>query len=161
MKRWLWFLLLPALTARPATPRDLQVGIAGHAFDHLGGIGEQAEAAAASGSTLIYATGFGGDGYQGLPAPAELEARRKAVAAYVRQAKARGIRLALGYVCATSIVKLDTFDRHWTPELRSRFRRLGGEGGREMRREGREGRHGESLSRSAGWSGTVQSFRVR
>ena len=121
MKRWLWFLLLPALTARPATPRDLQVGIAGHAFDHLGGIGEQAEAAAASGSTLIYATGFGGDGYQGLPAPAELEARRKAVAAYVRQAKARGIRLALGYVCATSIVKLDTFDRHWTPELRSRF----------------------------------------
>jgi hypothetical protein len=82
MKRWLWFLLLPALTARPATPRDLQVGIAGHAFDHLGSIGEQAEAAAASGSTLIYATGFGGDGYQGLPAPTELEARRKAVAAY-------------------------------------------------------------------------------
>jgi hypothetical protein len=117
----LGFLLLPALPALAGTPRDLQVGIAGHAFDHLGNIGEQAEAAAASGSTIIYATGLGGDGYLGLPAPAELEAQRKSVAAYVRQAKARGIRLALGYVCATSIVKLESFDRNWAPELRSRF----------------------------------------
>ena len=34
---------------------------------------------------------------------------------------ARGIRLALGYVCATSIVKLETFDRHWPPGMRSQF----------------------------------------
>lgn len=114
------FLIL-ALPALPATRRDLQVGVAGHAFDHLGNIGEQAEAAVASGSTIIYATGLGGDGYQGLPGPVELEAKRKAVAAYLRQAKARGIRLALGYVCATSIVKLEAFDRHWSPELRSHF----------------------------------------
>ena len=104
-----------------ATPRELQVGFAEHAFDHLGSIGEQAEAALASGANIIYTSGLGADGYQGLPAPADLEAQRKAVTAYVRQAKARGIRLALGYVCATSIVKLETFDRHWTPELRSRF----------------------------------------
>ena len=111
-----------ALQSAPcATPRELQVGEAGHAFDHLGGIGEQAEAAMAAGANIIYTTGFGADGYQGLPSPAELDARRKAVADYVRQAKARGIRLAIGYVCATSIVKLKTFDRHWSPELRSQF----------------------------------------
>ena len=114
-------LLIPAWTALPATPHELRVGVAGHAFDHLGNIGEQAEAAAACGSTIIYATGFGGDGYMGLPAPAELEAKRKTVAAYVRDAKARGIRLALGYVCATSIVKLETFNRNWPRELRSQL----------------------------------------
>src|SRR5271165_5924895 len=114
-------LLLVAQQGLCAAPRVLQVGIAGHAFDHLGSIGEQAEAAVASGANIIYTSGLGGEGYQGLPAPAELEAKRKAATAYVRQAKAEGIRLALGYVCATSIVKLQTFDRHWTPELRSRF----------------------------------------
>ena len=114
-------LLLLRSSALYAAPRDLQVGMAGHAFDHLGSIGEQAEAAIASGANIIYTSGLGEEGYQGLPAPAELEAKRKSAAAYVRQAKARGIRLALGDVCATSIVKLETFDRHWIPELRSRF----------------------------------------
>lgn len=77
------FLALLAMTAVPGlagTPRELRVGIAGHAFDHLGSIGKQAAAAAASGSTIIYATGFGGDGYLGLPRAAELAAKRKAVA---------------------------------------------------------------------------------
>src|SRR5687767_4416583 len=43
----------------------LRVGIAGHAFDHLGGLGEQAETAVASGANIIYVTGVGGLGYQG------------------------------------------------------------------------------------------------
>src|SRR5688572_26720809 len=45
----------------------LAVGVAGHAFDHLGGIGDQAEAAAGSGANVMYATGFGAVGYGGLP----------------------------------------------------------------------------------------------
>ena len=95
MKTFLFFLLITVAPIVAGTPRELRVGVAGHAFDHLGNLGEQAEAAAASGSTIIYATGFGGDGYSGLPAPAELEGKRKSVSAYVRQAKARGVRLAL------------------------------------------------------------------
>lgn len=103
-------LLLCARPVLSAASRDLQVGIAGHAFDHLGSISDQAEAAVASGANIIYTSGLGGDGYLGLPAAPELEAKCKTVAAYVRQAKARGIRLAIGYVCATSIVKLESFD---------------------------------------------------
>jgi hypothetical protein len=101
----------------------LAVGVAGHAFDHLGGIGDQAAAAAASGATIIYASGFGGLGYGGLPAPGELGPAGKRFGDYVRQAKASGIKLAFGYVCATSIVKLDTFDRNWAPALRRQFTR--------------------------------------
>jgi len=96
----------------------LAVGVAGHAFDHLGNIGEQAEAAAGSGANIIYATGFGGVGYGGLPAPEQLEALGTTYGDYLRRARAAGIRLALGYVCATSIVKLDAFDRQWGADLR-------------------------------------------
>jgi hypothetical protein len=99
----------------------LATGVAGHAFDHLGNLGDQAKAAAASGATIIYASGFGGVGYGGLPAPDELKADGARYAAYVRDARAAGIRLAIGYVCATSIVKLDMFDRNWTPEFRAQF----------------------------------------
>src|SRR5438067_2271919 len=101
---------------------DLRIGVAGHAFDHLGAIGEQAETAAASGANIIYATGLGTEGYSGLPPKEILEQRRQAAATYVRRAKSHGIRLALGYLCATSIVKLETFDLNWTSEFRSRFR---------------------------------------
>ncbi|HEU0037967.1 MAG TPA: hypothetical protein VFR76_01715, partial [Verrucomicrobiae bacterium] len=103
------------------TRAELRVGQAGHAFDHLGNIGAQAEAAAASGATIIYATGLGALGYQGLPPADELKRQCDAAAAYTRSAKRRGIRLVLGYVCATSIVKLDTFDRNWAPEFRAQF----------------------------------------
>jgi hypothetical protein len=116
-------LLLSLITSNAiaATEPELRVGIAGHAFDHLGGIAEQAEAAAASGSTIIYATGFGGLGYDGLPPEAELKQKRKEVSAYVRRAKKSGLRLAIGYVCATSIVKLEKFDRNWSKEFRAQF----------------------------------------
>jgi hypothetical protein len=105
-----------------ARPSELRVGQAGHAFDHLGNIGAQAEAAAASGATIIYATGLGAFGYQGLPSPEELRRQRETTAIYNRAAKRRGIRLVLGYVCATSMVKLDAFDRNWPPDFRAQFR---------------------------------------
>jgi len=112
-------LLLPALSA-PALaggPGDLRVGVAGHAFDHLGPIGEQAEAAVASGANIIYVSGLGGLGYEGLPSAEAIARQRQATAAYLRKAKRQGIRLAIGYVCATSIVKLEGFDKNWAPRL--------------------------------------------
>jgi len=116
------FLFLIVSTCHSAElPHELRVGIANHAFDHLGGISEQAEAAAASGANIIYATGLGSDGYSGLPARETLTQRRQAAAAYVRRAKSHGIRLVLGYLCATSVVKLESFDQHWTQEFRSQF----------------------------------------
>src|SRR5258706_5512323 len=105
-----------------AAPHELQVGIAGHAFDHLGSIADQAEAAAMSGANIIYVTGLGASGYQGLPSAEEMLRQRIVTRTYLRNAKRKGIRLAIGYVCATSIVKLDTFDKHWPAELRSQFR---------------------------------------
>jgi hypothetical protein len=102
-------------------PGPLAVGVAGHAFDHLGGIGDQAEAAAASGANIIYATGFGGAGYSGLPVPQRLKELSATYGAYLRRAKTGGIRLALGYMCATSIVKIDEFDRHWGADLRGQL----------------------------------------
>src|SRR5438876_7950541 len=103
-------------------PRELRVGAAGHAFDHLGAIGDQAEAAAASGATVIYVTGCGALGYQGLPSAEHLRNQREATRTYLHNAKRRGIRLAIGYVCATSIVKLESFDRNWPAEFRAQFR---------------------------------------
>jgi hypothetical protein len=101
-------------------PHALDVGVAGHAFDHLGDIGDQAEAAARSGSTIIYTTGFGWM-YEGMKPQAEMARAKDGIAAYVRQAKREGIRLAIGYVCATSIVGLDRFDRYWAGEFRAKF----------------------------------------
>jgi len=100
---------------------ELRVGIAGHAFDHLGAIGDQAEAAAASGMNIIYPGCFGQLGYEGLPAPEEIEVLRKKFSDYIRDAKASGIKLALAYVCSTSIVKLETFDKNWSNEFRAQF----------------------------------------
>lgn len=110
------------ISARAETPPVLRVGRAGHAFDHLGGIGDQAEAAAASGATIIYATGLGGLGYSGLPAQADLLQRQQIVREYNRRAKAAGIELVLGYLCATSIVDLDSFDANWSNQLRNEFK---------------------------------------
>ena len=119
---WVGVVLGVASVAAAGAERGpLDVGVAGHAFDHFGGIGDQAEAAAASGANVIYATGFGGLGYSGLPAAAQLETERERIVAYTRRAKAAGIRGVLGYVCATSIVKLEAFDANWPRELRARF----------------------------------------
>ncbi|MEO7299977.1 MAG: hypothetical protein ABI042_15530 [Verrucomicrobiota bacterium] len=102
-------------------PRELRVGIAGHAFDHLGGIGDQADAAIASGMTIIYPGCFGQMGAEGLPAPKEIEILRKQFSDYLAGAKKNGIKLALAYVCSTSIVKLETFDKNWSQEFRGQF----------------------------------------
>ncbi len=104
------------------TPQELRVGRAGHAFDHLGSIGLQAETAAASGSTIIYASGIGDAGYQGLPAAADFDQLRKNVGEYSRRAKELGIELNIGYVCATSIVNIDQFDKNWSDEFRAQFK---------------------------------------
>jgi len=104
-----------------STPSPLRVGVDEHAFDHLGGYGEQAEAAVASGANIIYITGLGGLGYSGLPPADEFSKERERVKAYLQNAKRKGIRLNIGYVCATSIVKLETFDKNWPADLRSQF----------------------------------------
>src|SRR6476620_245379 len=104
------------------TPIELRIGRAGHAFDHLGTIGLQAEAAAASGAIIIYSSGVGEAGYQGLPAQKDFATLRKNVSEYSRRAKELGIELNIGYLCATSIVKLDTFDKNWTSEFRAQLK---------------------------------------
>ncbi len=121
------FTLLACVVALPLfaadkIPVELRVGEAGHAFDHLGNIGEQADAAAASGVTIIYATGLGGLGYMGLPSEKDLSKEREKATAYNHSAKSKGIRLSIGYICATSIVKLDTFDKNWSSKFRTQFR---------------------------------------
>jgi hypothetical protein len=113
--------LIAGVSAARADDDPLAVGVAGHAFDHLGSLGEQSEAAAASGANIIYATGMGSIGYTGLP-PAEQFAQSLASSRkYAEQSKARGIRLAIGYVCATSIVKLESFDQNWPAQLRQQL----------------------------------------
>jgi hypothetical protein len=120
---WLCIVIFVAVPAiGDEIPRELRVGRAGHAFDHVGSISSQAETAAASGATIIYATGLGGFGYMGLPPGDVLAAERKAVAQYNRKAKAAGIELSIGYLCATSMVKLDTFDKDWIAEFRAQFK---------------------------------------
>ncbi len=124
--RWLAFAGLATVLCQAATevftpsPR-LRIGVAVHAFDHLGAIGHQAEAAAESGATLIYA-GFGAAGYNGLPAPPEFKRLCREEAAYVRLAKKKGIKIVIGYICATSMVGLDAFDKSWTPGFRAQFK---------------------------------------
>jgi hypothetical protein len=114
------FVAVPSgFSSEPA--KFLSVGVASHAFDHLGNIGDQADAAAASGANISYVSGLGALGYQGLPAEPEFLKQKENVAAYIAKARKSGIRLAIGYVCATSIVKLDTFDRHWPESLRQQF----------------------------------------
>jgi hypothetical protein len=116
------FCLLSTATALSShIPEGLRIGIAGHAFEHLGDLGEQADAAADSGASIIYISGVGVLGYSGLPDDAELQKQRQLAANYVRHARKKGIRFAIGYVCATSIVDLDKFAAHWTVAFRQRF----------------------------------------
>jgi len=120
----LWILFpfaVPQFCAIAAHEKDLAVGIAGHAFDHLGNIGNQADVAAASGANIIYVSGLGALGYQGLPPEQEFARQKNAVEAYLAHAKKQGIRLAIGYICATSIVKLNTFDSNWSVGFRAGF----------------------------------------
>jgi len=115
------FAVLALASAAVAAPPDLRTGAALHAFDHLHGYAEQAETAAACGATVIYATGLGMDGYTGIPEAETWEAHRAQCRAYNDRARAEGIQGILGYLCATSIVGLDTFDAHWTDEMRAEF----------------------------------------
>ena len=108
-------LFLMVASAAAAAPGDaLRVGIAQHAFDHLGDIGGQAATAAECGANIIYCSGVGVCGYEGLPPENKFAEVRKESLSYNHKAKLEGIRLAIGYVCATSIVGLNTFDKNWT-----------------------------------------------
>lgn len=106
----------------PGIPLELRPGYSFHAFDHLYNYGKQAEAAAASGVTVIYATGLGLDGYTGLPPADQWEAHKRDSAEYATHAKSLGIQGVLGYLCATSIVGLEGFDAHWPEALRDAVR---------------------------------------
>jgi len=121
-----FFLVLagPALAQFPAA---LRIGRANHAFDHLGGIGGQADAAAACGATIIYTSGLGDAGYHGLPPKSQFDALCEKVRAYNEHAKSIGIEIPIGYLCATSIVKLETFDKNWTADFRAQFKTRPGE----------------------------------
>lgn len=89
-----------------------------HAFEHLHSYSMQAKAAADSDATVIYATGLGLDGYSGLP-PAEVwKTHQEESQHYVAYAKSLGIRVVLGYLCATSIVGLEGFDVYWPNALK-------------------------------------------
>ncbi|HEX8522057.1 MAG TPA: hypothetical protein VF669_07365 [Tepidisphaeraceae bacterium] len=117
-------LLVVTIPLKPVAAEEpylLRVGDACHAFEHLGGIGGQGVAAAASGATIIYPAGLGSVGYEGLPKPEELKKLATKNAEYVQDSKAHGIRVALGYLCSTSIVKLERFDQNWTQEFRKSF----------------------------------------
>jgi hypothetical protein len=59
--------------------------------------------------------------YQGMRPSDDMKRAHAATVDYLRQARADGIRLAFGYICATSIVNLPQFDRHWPAEFRSKF----------------------------------------
>jgi hypothetical protein len=113
-----WILGTPSLAEVPA---ELRVGRAEHAFDHLGGIGSQAQAAAESGATILYTVGLGEAGYGGIPPQAEFDKLLTSARVYSDTAKQRGIELTIGYLCATSIVRLDSFDKNWAPEFRRHF----------------------------------------
>jgi len=125
--------VVSAVATVPGDP--LRLGHAVHAFEHLGAYAGQAEAAAASGATIIYATGMGGAGYTGLPGGDALLNQLEEVRAYNANARAKGIEIALGYLCATSIVKLETFDAGWTETMREEF----GGGPADWLQQGRDG----------------------
>lgn len=106
--------LLFSLTTLSATTAPfLETGELRPAFDHLGAINQQMDAAIASGCTVVYATGLGRYSYTGLPARAEMETYLAELREYNRKAHAGGARVVLSYLCATSIVGVDTFDAHW------------------------------------------------
>lgn len=115
-------LLILCVHLEAQTVPELRIGHAQHAFDHLGDIGDQAEAAAACGETIIYSGGLGEVGYLGLPPEKNFPALFARIRSYGKKAKAAGIELNIGYLCATSIVKLDTFDKNWSDKFRRQFK---------------------------------------
>lgn len=124
MKTKFTFLLIVgfsvALHAAPRKP-ELSLGLYQHAFDHLGSISDQRNACAASGFNVIYSTGFGSLGYAGLPPDRDIQSQFTATRDYIDRARKNGIQIVIGYVCATSIVKLDTFDKNWPQRFRQQF----------------------------------------
>src|SRR4051812_26543973 len=82
-------LVCATASTRAAEPAvyPLAVGVAQHAFDHLGNLGDQADAVAATGGTVSYATGCGGIGYAGLPPADEMAKVLKKTSDYNKHAR--------------------------------------------------------------------------
>src|SRR5260370_42522904 len=59
--------------------------------------------------------------YEGMRPSEQMKESGDAIATYVRKSKKDGIRLAFGYVCATSIVDLSNFDRNWQQDFRGQY----------------------------------------
>lgn len=118
-----FFLVVGAAIALQAAERkpELPVGFAQHAFDHLGSISDQVNACSSCGFNVIYSTGFGAVGYEGLPPDRDIQSQFATTRDYIYRARKVGIQLVIGYVCATSIVKLDTFDKNWPARFRQQF----------------------------------------
>jgi len=67
------------------SPAALRTGVAEHAFDHLGDINNQADVAAASGDNIIYTSGAGVWGYQGLPDAPKFARERETFRTYLKK----------------------------------------------------------------------------
>lgn len=116
-------LLLTLVAGLQADPSpELRTGVAQFAFDHGGDQSNLSDVCVAAGCNAIYTGLLGADGYDGLPPDATLSKLRQSQKAYLKKAKSQGIRMAIGYVCATSIVNLKSFDANWTPKFRKQFR---------------------------------------
>ncbi len=108
-------LLVAGFTARvwSGEPTNaLKVGRFNPAFDHLGNLGGQLDAAIAGGCTLDYATGIGAYSYAGLPPKAEMDAYIAKLREYNAKAHSNGV-LMLSYLCCTSIVDAGHFATNW------------------------------------------------
>ena len=90
----------------------LETGKFRPAFDHLGEVNQQIDSVAASGCTVTYA-GLGGYSYTGLPAKADLQKLITDVKAYNFRGHSKNVPVMLSYLCATSIVNIDTFTKNW------------------------------------------------
>ncbi len=92
-----------------------------HGFDHLDNLDKQAESASLCSISVLYATGVGVCQYMGIPEAERWESIKEDTRKYVTYAKSLGISVVLGYLCSTSIVNLETFDKHWTEDFRKQF----------------------------------------
>jgi hypothetical protein len=116
---------VPAPVAWAATTDYLATGRLRPAFDHLGNLNGQIEAAATGRCTLVYATGIGAYSYVGLPPKSVMDAYLAQCAAYNQKAHKGGVGIVLSYLCATSIVGVDTFATNWSdyfPARRAGFK---------------------------------------
>lgn len=92
-----------------------------HAFDHLDNLDRQAEPAYQCGVSVLYISGVGVFGYMGIPPANEWEKIKDDAKKYVQHVRSLGIPVVIGYLCSTSIVRLNTFDSNFPPDLKNQL----------------------------------------